>query len=381
MNNQITYFSADFRAGKVTIAKTFVPAGWFVTWMLNNYYADDTAARLSVFKNGIWALQNELLAGICRQETMHAALEDIRNITTTLSKTEPFARLDLVGEQTRLDELFSDKNYEEINELLTFRRKYIPDENLPQLLRNTPGYLETARLRKYENRLSALSETLAYYDSVGNDMTAMRKLLIRFVDQLSGLKKLDENSLLRLALPLFPESDRQTASTALEYIGIRKKPQSKTAVTARRMIFSRYRDFLTADLFEGIANGHFPQKCGICGRYFLMQNARHQRYCDGLDPNDPKERTCRKVAASLSREARERYEDHPVKQVCVKRLNTIRKHLSNGKITEEYAEAAKQLSQNLRDRALFEAEYYTSGQYEKDMTQEAIYKAIDKKLK
>ena len=74
----------------------------------------------------------------------------------------------------------------------------------------------------------------------------------------------------------------------------------------------------------------------------------------------------------MQRAERERADDHPVKIACEKRCNTIDHHLRSGKIDMEFAEKAKALARNKRDRALRDHHYYVS-EYENEMTQEAIY--------
>lgn len=47
---KISFFSADFRDGRIRIGNKTYPAGTFATHLLNQYYKDDTAARLAVYK-------------------------------------------------------------------------------------------------------------------------------------------------------------------------------------------------------------------------------------------------------------------------------------------------------------------------------------------
>ena len=94
------------------------------------------------------------------------------------------------------------------------------------------------------------------------------------------------------------------AITDIEYVPMKKAGKKNVYVTARRMHFNRLLDFFIADFFEGIHSGHYPKKCEICGRYFLS------------------------------------------------RLNMIRSHVKQGKITEEFAAEAKRLAQDQKDRAL-----------------------------
>ena len=57
------FFSADYRDGRVRIGSKTYPAGHYCVHLLNQYYKDDTAARISVFTNRNWQLQEQLKAG------------------------------------------------------------------------------------------------------------------------------------------------------------------------------------------------------------------------------------------------------------------------------------------------------------------------------
>ena len=48
--NDKGFFYADYSVGKVTVASKTVDAGQYTVELLNQYYKDDTAARISVFR-------------------------------------------------------------------------------------------------------------------------------------------------------------------------------------------------------------------------------------------------------------------------------------------------------------------------------------------
>ena len=47
--DKISFFSADYRDGRVHIGGKSYPAGTFATHLLNQFYENDTAARIGVF--------------------------------------------------------------------------------------------------------------------------------------------------------------------------------------------------------------------------------------------------------------------------------------------------------------------------------------------
>ena len=238
-----------------------------------------------------------------------------------------------------------------------------------------------------------LQSTLLFYYWFYDDCLTAIVSAQRLAENLDAIPKYDEANLIRITQELCEEvyslhglEDEHGRRRSFlvscpdtEYVAL-QPPGKKKPVTARRMHFTRMLDFLITDFFEGIHNNHYPKKCAVCGRYFLIKDGRNQKYCNGIDPNDPKMRSCRKVAADRQRCERGSPLTHPVKVLCQKRLNTIWQHTKRGKITPQFAAAAKKIAQDRRDRAMCDTEYANT-QYQKDMTQQAIYAAAEAKIK
>ena len=108
------------------------------------------------------------------------------------------------------------------------------------------------------------------------------------------------------------------------------------------------------------------RKCKICGKWFLTTNARHTKYCGGYAPGDKLHRTCRQIGNLKGREQRELADDHPVKQIYEKRLNTINRYVKRGTLDADLAEAMKKLAKDKMLRALSNVAY-AKGDYEKEM--------------
>ncbi|MBT9669633.1 DUF6076 domain-containing protein, partial [Roseburia hominis] len=111
----------------------------------------------------------------------------------------------------------------------------------------------------------------------------------------------------------------------------------------------------------------------ICGKWFLTTNARHTKYCGGYAPGDKLHRTCRQIGNLKGREQRELADDHPVKQIYEKRLNTINRYVKRGTLDADLAEVMKKLAKDKMLRALSNVAY-TKGDYEKEMGQAALKK-------
>ena len=139
----------------------------------------------------------------------------------------------------------------------------------------------------------------------------------------------------------------------------------------RRMHYVSFVGMLRYDLFERLSVGHAPRKCPICGRWFLTTDARHTTYCGGLAPGDPNDRTCRQLGNMQGREKRELADDHPLKVIYNRRMNTIQVYLRRGTLDEATAEKMKRLARNKLERAISDATY-ANGSYASEMEQEAL---------
>lgn len=146
----------------------------------------------------------------------------------------------------------------------------------------------------------------------------------------------------------------------------------------RRMSYVSFVGLLRSDLFEGLAAGHAPRRCAVCGRWFLTLDARHTKYCGGFAPGDKRGRTCRQVGAMRGRGQRELAADHPLKAIYSRRLNTILQSQRRGKLDSETADAMRKLAKDKLQRALSDANY-ARGSYENEMTQAALLaEAVEK---
>ncbi len=148
-------------------------------------------------------------------------------------------------------------------------------------------------------------------------------------------------------------------------------PGDETPRLVKRMHFVSFVGMLRADLFEGLCVGHAPRKCPICGRWFLTTNARHTKYCGGLAPGDKLGRTCRQIGNLRGREQRELADDHPLKMIYERRLNTINRSVSRGTLDREIASAMKKLAKDKLLRAISSSEY-AKGSYVQEMEQNAL---------
>ena len=91
----------------------------------------------------------------------------------------------------------------------------------------------------------------------------------------------------------------------------------------------------------------------------------HTKYCGGLTPGDQQGRTCRQIGNLRGRQQRELADDHPIKAIYTRRMNTILQSTRRGKLDKETAAAMKKPAKDTV--------------YEQEMTQDALLEAVKKK--
>ena len=107
---KVRFFSADYRDGRVRIGGKTYPAGYYCVQLLNQYYTDDTAARICVFTNQNGQLQEELKAGYLNSTDFIRAGEEMLHVFHALPWLKPFDRLDMDAERNRVVQLFTEEN-------------------------------------------------------------------------------------------------------------------------------------------------------------------------------------------------------------------------------------------------------------------------------
>lgn len=377
MKEKVRYFHADYRDGRVHIGGKVYQAGVFATHLLNQYYKDDTAARIAVYKRYNWHTAETLSAGYLDKADFAKAGEEILLILQTLPKLQPFTMLDTKAERDRIAELFSENNADIICDYFNRKAAVLQMTEADRALDLLPKEYDRAFFAEAENLINDIIYTLDFYDSISEDMRIAFENLRKFVSRTDEADRFDEEHLLPIALDIFGKT---AFAVETEYVSIKKSNRSKTGTAARRLYFENYYSFIIIDFFEGLHHGHYPRQCEVCQKYFLMTSARKQKYCNGIAPElyNGEKQTCRQYAVMMGK--KERIDDHPILSIHKKRCNCIRAELSKGTITREFADAAKEMADKLKAKAIH-GEEYTIKQFERDMQRQNLYALVDKKLK
>ena len=375
--DKISFFSADYRDGRVHIGGKSYPTGTFAVHLLNQFYENDTAARIGVFTTDNWQLENMLRIGYINISDFVKAGERMVNIFTALPWLKPFDILGTNDERNRVSELFSEENGNILSEYFFRRAKVSEMDTVQTIFHQLPKEYDKEFFSKAETLLKEVNTTLCFYDRLSDDIRNAFHKLKDFTNEVDEADRFDEEHLLPIALEVFGSMPFPVTTA---YVPIKKTSKSTTATLARRLYFDSYYSFVVTDFFEGLHHGHYPRQCGICNKYFLMTSARRQQYCNGIAPYEVRGRktTCRKYAASINR--KELAAADPVVDIYNRRCSAIRTEKGRGTITKTFAAMATELAKEYKFKALQNADY-ANGQYALDMSREKLYAETDRRLK
>jgi hypothetical protein len=373
-----SFFTADYRDGRVLFGGKSYPAGVFATHLLGQFYVSDTAARIAVFRDELnFHILRQLRDGYLNITEFVKTGVNTLEALKALPKLRPFDGVNAEEIRNAVEALFTEYIGQEICNYFAAKAKLslLPQE---EIAAGTAERMKAATdFSGTEQKIEDIRSVLRFFDTLADDLILAHDMLTRFCNHTDEAERLDEAHLLPLALKIFGEHHFVQSG---RYIAVKKNVKSKSATLAKRLEFDSYYSFILTDFFEGLHYGHYPRRCEICGKYFLMQSARRQKYCPyGIAPElyRGKKITCRKYAAVLNR--KEKAENDPIVSLYNRRCAAIRTECGRGTITKEYAEAAKRIAKEHKLRALAD-DQYAKTQYKKDMSREALYAEVDRNL-
>ena len=374
-----SFFTADYRDGRVLFSGKSYPAGVFATHLLNQFYINDTAARIAVFRDGLnFHILRQLWDGYLNITEFVKTGTNTLEALKALPKLRPFDGVNTQEIRNAVEALFTENVGQEICDYFAAKAKLslLPQEEI------AAGTAERTKAATdfscTEQKIEDIQSVLRFFDTLADDLILAHDKLTQFCNHTDEAERLDEAHLLPLALEIFGEHHFAQGG---RYIAVKKNTKSKSATLAKRLVFDNYYSFILTDFFEGLHYGHYPRRCEICGRYFLVQSARRQKYCPyGIAPElyRGKKITCRKYAAVLNR--KEKSENDPIVSLYTRRCAAIRTECGRGTITKDFAEAVKQLAKEYKQEALHN-DQYAKEEYRNAMSREALYAEADRKIK
>ena len=373
------FFTADYRDGRVIFGGKSYPAGVFATHLLSQFYVNDTAAQIAVFRDDLnYHIITQLSNGYLNITEFVKTGVNTLEALKALPKLRPFDGLNIEEIRNSVTTLFTAETGQKICGYFAEKAKLsLLSQN--EVASGTADRMKTATdFSVIESNITEIKSILLFFDSLADDLILAHGNLLNFCNRIDEAERLDEAHLFPLALEIF--GDHHFTQSG-RYISVKKNAKSVTGTVAKRLYFDSYYSFILTDFFEGLHYGHYPRKCEICCKYFLMQSARRQKYCSyGIAPElyRGKKITCRKYAAVLNR--KEKAENDPIVSLYNRRCGAIRTEVGRCTISKDFGESAKHLAKEHKLRALAD-DQYAKTQYRKDMSREALYAEVDRILK
>ena len=348
--------------------KTF-PIGTLACDALN--VSADTLAQMNEQCQKINLLLGMLNAGQDASALFPMARDAALVMLGILGKTPPFSYMDIPKHREQIEKVFTADN------ALKYMEFAIKATTNSLQLEEVPNYADAMMLQRYTAVFGHLAYSLVEY----------QKAMLDFAEKSDG-NEADRTAegFAKMFGRYFPPDFSITEGNAwmsalnnsVQYVAT-IRPGEDMAKLVKRMHYVSFVGMFRSDLFEGLCVGHAPKKCKICGKWFLTTNARHTKYCGGYAPGDKLHRTCRQIGNLKGREQRELADDHPLKQIYEKRLNTINRYVKRGTLDANLAEVMKKLAKDKMQKAISNVAY-AKGDYEKEMEQAALNKEAMRKL-
>lgn len=325
---------------------------------------------------------NNLYIALCEHyysEKIYTAIRDkLREILSLIKNEKPFCYYDLAEEEALIEEVLGDE---------ALKGYSVSFGSLPQpLLSCVP---EGSHLQDYMTVLCAIVESYIFlcadtynFFSVASmyfyNLTNMgyrdKTFLASFTEQYFGheemVKFIEDNNLVEITHAFTLEPKVWMAPV----IG---RDEKGLPMLGRRTHFNRMLNFYVADMFEGLAAGHYSWQCGICHKFFFMTTAHKQLYCSTV--NQEYGVPCAYVAKNKLHMPKQKKADGRGFDTWKHRDDSIRSKLSqaknnkpNAKYDVETCLKAKQLINRYFEQAQIDFDYAENG-YEQDMILDNVF--------
>ena len=367
MNQEL--MTLDFWQDTVIYEGKTLPVGALACDALN--VPADTIAKMNEQCEKI-----NLLLGILNARQDASALcpiakEAALTMLDILSQTPPFSYMNISKHRERIEKVFT------VDNALKYVEFAIKAATNSLQFEEIQSFADTMMLQRYTAVFGHLAYSLGEY----------QKAMLDFAEQSDGNEadRTAEGFAKMFGTYFSPKFSitegnawMSTLNNSVQYVSVIRLGE-KVAKLVKRMHYVSFVGMFRSDLFEGLCVGHAPKKCKICGKWFLTTNTRHTKYCGGYAPGDKLHRTCRQIGNLKGREQRELADDHPLKQIYEKRLNTINRYVKRGTLDTDLAKVMKKQAKDKTLRALSNVAY-AKGAYEKEMEQAALKKEASAKV-
>ena len=358
----------DFWQDKVTYGKQTVPIGTIGCAALN--ITDEQITELITLCQPLTEVILMLGTGKVDVSVFPMAEKSLLTIIRFLQKTKPFSFLDLATDEKELHRFFDEEHI----------------ENIVAYIEATQDIGAVAAFDEKYSRGVGILKLIQVMAQLGGTLQIYKQSMTAFAHALHDSKRTPDGYAAAFA-EQFPKDETlspdnsmwmQLTNTTMQYVSS-VMPEKGIPQLVKRMHYVSFVGMFRSDLFEGLCVGHAPRLCPICGKWFLTTDARQTKYCGGLAPGDKLGRTCRQIGNLKGREQRELADDHPIRAIYTRRMNTITQYLHRGTLDEQTAAVMKRLAKDKLERAIFDHEY-AKGSYEVEMSQRALLNEARNKL-
>ena len=358
----------DFWQDRVSYGSQTLPTGSIACTALN--ITDEqinTLIQMSLPLNGVILMVG---TGTLTADTLREVESSMVEITRLLRGIYPFSCIDFREDAHDISLIFSDRCIENALAYIEATQELGAAAAFDPQFKNGVGLLKLIQIMA----------------QLGNTLQIFKQSMTEFAHALHDSKRTPEGYAATFA-EHFPDSAELSLENQLwesmtnvtaQYVSA-TMPGKNVPQLVKRMHYMSYVGMFRSDLFEGLCVGHAPRKCPICGRWFLTTDARLTKYCGGLAPDDKYGRTCRQIGNLQGRAQRELADDHPIKAIYTRRMNTILQSVRRGKLDEQTADRMKRLAKNKMERAISN-HAYAKGCYEAEMSQDALLKEAKLKI-
>lgn len=312
-----------------------------------------------------------------------SVLEEILELTDPMMELVDFLNQNRNPDQKTLCRMMTaSKNVFRVVDLL---REVAPFENqdFTWLDENLPKVFSSEKVRKaYTERKKEQGElfiqAMCLVAQLGFGIRDFRRALIPLVESLADedISRNPKGFSQKFDSFFSKDMERKDQWMAFSNVSVEYVPEEKGIV--RRMHYASFPSMFRSNLYEALAVGNAPRRCPICQKFFLTTNARRQKYCTGMAPDEYDGMTCVQAGNRQGRAFRELAKDDPTTILYHRSVDTLDKRVERGTLDRDLAAKAKQIARDCRDIAVADGDY-ANGEYLTDMLLDALIAAAMRK--
>lgn len=246
------------------------------------------------------------------------------------------------------------------------------DENLPKVF--APEKVRKAYTERKKEQGELFIQAMCLVAQLGFGIRDFRKALIPLVESLADedITRNPKGFSQKFDSFFSKDEERKDQWMAFSNVSVEYVPEEKGIV--RRMHYASFPSMFRSNLYEALAVGNAPRRCPICQKFFLTTNARRQKYCTGMAPDEYDGMTCVQVGNRQGRVFRELAKDDPITILYHRSVDTLDKRVERGTLNKNLVAKAKQIARDCRDIAIVDADY-ANEEYLTDMLPDALIAA------